>query len=538
MIVRRFLADTHGAAGIAAALLSMVFLGGAALIVDHLWLVGQRDVMKNAADAATIAATMESEKYPDAQDDNDTWAQVETVARRYALLNILGNVPASEQSGVRDSLVVEVADHAAGTVEVTLDADLGGTLLADPLLNYAGPESIKQRSGVQPTITPTELVLAIDVTASMRRSIIASDGFLPRGHRDTRMEIVKRAALDLLDALEAAGAGETAPFAVGVVPWHYRVRLNETARASWEANGWATYPEHRLYPHPPPGRGPASPAHPELQILPVRSAIPASCRAWAGCPDSRAVNVATTVLPANAPFAMGFFPRDMGYPLSGSSSRYVSFRCQGYSGRDARANGWQSPSCYDWSATQLKGGCTAVQARNSPQRLHLQNQCENDLAILPLTANTDAARVLLQSLNPIGSQTNSTLGIEWAHRLLAPSWRTVWGDPVHPMESTQREALKKVIVLLTDGEDNRPENGATANRHRACTAAKQAGIQMFTIAAMDAGNARLAADLRRCSSQDDDPAGTYAFVNNATPENLAQAFREVGRQLLTLRRTL
>ena len=34
---------------------------------------------------------------------------------------------------------------------------------------------------------------------------------------------------------------EESMVAVGVVPWHINVRLNDTMRTAWEGNGWAVY---------------------------------------------------------------------------------------------------------------------------------------------------------------------------------------------------------------------------------------------------------------------------------------------------------
>lgn len=541
---RRFLADTRGAAGIAAALLSMMFLGGTALVVDHLWLFGQRDVMKNAADASAVAATLARTQRTGSLDD-DAWDEISAVATRYALLNLLDNVPASERSKVRDSLKVEVSEDTEGTIEVSLSADLGGTLLAGKLFDYDGPGSIGQRSGVEATITPVELVLAIDVTTSMRAGV--SGDSLSADDPDSRLEIVKTAALNLLDVLEELGAGETAPFAAGVVPWNYRVRLGRTARTDWDSRGWAEYPAARTYPYPPPGKGPATPVHPERQALPARRALPRECRTWAGCPDRRPVSVATTALPVQSPFTMGFFPSQTAYTYdsSASSDRYISYGCQGYDARGADQRGWKRPACYDRSDFPNVWLC--YDSPPSPwlggrQRLEMQDQCEEDPELVPLTSNIDAVRSAIRALTPVGWRTSSSVGVEWGHRLLAPSWRPVWGDAVHPMASTAREDLKKVLVLLTDGQDNRPEDATEAADllQRACTAAKNDGVLVFTIAALNTTGTRhanLAAQLRRCSSQADDPNGTYVFVNNATPDALRQAFHDIGRQLITMRRT-
>lgn len=539
--VRRFLVDTRAAVGVMSALVTVMFLGATALIVDHVWLVGQRDATKNAVDAATLAATLELEGLTGEMSEADS-TRVAAAARRYALLNLLGNTPSANAAQVRRSLQVDVPESAGGKVELAVRADLGGTLLSRGLLGYAGPGSIEQRASVQPSLAPTELVLAFDMSISMRRDL--AGGNLRYGDENSRMEIVKRAALDLLDVLEAAGTGSRAPFAVGLVPWHHHVRLGAAARAAWEANGWATYATQRDYPHPPPGKGPASPAHPVTQTLPAKSTLPARCAAWAGCLDLRTDRMA---LPSASPFVMRFFSPEPG--IYAPYSYYVSFKCQTYTSTQAYTNGWRYARCYDWSGLETQtdsfqcGGGYSSSMSGAPLKILPQEYCTEQPAILPLTTDVQAVRTAIGGFAPSrDGATNSALGVTWAHRLLAPAWRAVWGGGAHPMAPTEERSLKKVLVLLTDGEDTHPNPRGAANdarRSAACAAIKAAGVRVFTISAMNtsaSGHGALSAQLRACSSQSDDPDGTYAFVNNATPENLAEAFREIGRQLLVMRR--
>ena len=157
---------------------------------------------------------------------------------------------------------------------------------------------------------------------------------------------------------------------------------------------------------------------------------------------------------------------------------------------------------------------------------------------MPLNTDLAAVRTAVRRLRDqidTGS-TYSTAGLVWATRLLASSWRDVWGHSVHPMG--ENTGVTKVIVLLTDGEDNYLVDAA-AHRRQACAAAKDEGITIFTIAAMhpDEVENSLARELEDCSSQSDDPDGTYSFTNNATPDELKKAFADIGRQLITVRRT-
>ena len=100
----------------------------------------------------------------------------------------------------------------------------------------------------------------------------------------------------------------------------------------------------------------------------------------------------------------------------------------------------------------------------------------------------------------------------------------MWGSTAYPLDATaaENEGLRKVIVLLTDGEDSYCGDAAVAcvesdvgiGRSEACMFAKNAGSEIFVIAAMppeDVSTA-LGESLRNCSSEADNPSGTYTFT--------------------------
>ena len=86
----RFVRDTRaGATAIAAAAVTVMTVGGAALMSDHVWLVAQRDVLKTAADAAGLAATLEMTRLAgETRTDAELKAALRVVAERYILLNL------------------------------------------------------------------------------------------------------------------------------------------------------------------------------------------------------------------------------------------------------------------------------------------------------------------------------------------------------------------------------------------------------------------------------------------------------------------
>ena len=536
MAIPRFLRETcAGATAVAAAGITLATLFSAALVIDHVWLVDQRDSLKSAANAAVVAATIRLRELPGSMSDDDVDADLLAVATRYVRLNLAANLREGARARMDDTLEVKLtSNRTLGTVAVTASADLGGTLLSKRILAYAGPaDGMTVNSGAEGSIGATELVLAIDVTGSMLDNL---DGVrVASGDATSRINIVRRAAVDLVDVLASF---ENSTIAVGIVPWNYRVRLNQATRARWETDGWAVYPSERSYPHPTRGPPGSDQFLPVSQSMPSRSRLPSTCRAWAGCVDMRVVDAAlrpsfSNALPSVEPFLMNFFTDQTTSP----DRQYVSYQCQAYTRSASNRRGGEEPLCYDldrapWGQDLCRSG--DIQA-DGPWRVSPQDDCRG-AEVMPLNADLTAVRSRLRGLGVSGSATYSSAGIAWAMRLLASSWRDVWGDSVHPMDADT--GVQKVIVLLTDGEDNHLRN-SRVHRRQGCTAAKNQGITVFTIAAMHPSRVRgdLARELRACSSQNDDPDGTYFFANNATPDALREAFADIARQMIKLRRT-
>ena len=516
---------------ISAVAVTMMTLGGTALIADHVWLVHQRDLLKSAADSAAIAATIELQDLPGSVSNEDAATELHPVAERYVRLNLAPNLPGASRTRMLETLDVAVTvDRDLGSIDVTANADLGGTLIARWLLSYSGPDEMVADSGVEGSLGATEIVLAIDTTGSMDESLDGST----RGGPNTRINIVKQAAINLVDVLESF---PNSVVAVGIVPWTWRVRLNAATRARWETNGWAVYPTERDYPHPTRGPPSSDRFMPETQSLPARSRLPQSCRAWLGCPDMRLENgepTFSTTLPSVEPFVMNYYTDRTTYP----DTQYVSYQCQDYTRAESRDRGGEEPLCYDLdSAPAGQNLCRDGDIRSGgPWRVQPQDNCSTSSEVTPLDSDLTAVRRAIRRLRASGSATYSSAGVAWGIRLLDASWRDVWNDSVHPMDPGA--GVQKVLVLLTDGQDN-SRNNAFRYRQEGCTAAKDAGIIVFTIAAMpraDVGNS-LANELENCSSKTEDPDGTYVFVDNATPENLREAFAGIVRQMVQLRRT-
>ena len=494
--LRRFARDTRAAAGIAAALLTVGTVAGAALIVDHVWLYDQRDVLKTAAEAASIAATIDIDRQLAKNpriNDPDLEAALLPVAKRYVLVN-LAHLPAkrlaeAKQSldkdedgdGNSDGIILDV-NRAQRTVKVTVKADLGGTLFSRnlPLVGgYEGPETITVKAGVESESTPIEVVLTIDVSGSMDSTIKT----LVWSQTNSRLVVVKRAAKDLVTILDPNGYNRVA---VGITPWYAATRLDAQSATKWANKGWAAY------------AGTDSP----LPAVEER------------CFDGRRFDDR---------------PTDGGIPKVPEPT--------------ATAAALLAPPGEDTPFAQA----TCLE---HPTRKHLMPTLSPLMPTLfPLSTDRAAIEGSLDALVTGGGPgTHSSLGVLWAQRMLEPAWKGVWGGTgIHPADrSTPKYAdLRKAIVLLTDGQDT---NWNGVSRAKACTVAKARGTEIFVVAAMhpDHVSSALGDELRECSSEDDDyypkgtrrPETTYVFLNNATPEKLEEAFADIANQLRTLRRIL
>ena len=536
--ISNFLRDIRGGAtSIVAVCVAVMVVVASALIVDHNWLVDKRDVFKSAADAAAIAATKEMKrpgvlsKFPD---DDDLETHLEGVANTYVLLNLI-HLSEADFKAAKDSLdVILEADSDATSVDLTVTADLGGTLFSRrlPIMNSQGSEKLKEfrtEAGVKGTSDPVEVVLAIDISKSMRWTL---DAKRPKADKsDSRMEIVKEAAKSLVDIL-GPNAGNR--IAVGLVPWQAQVRLDSATRVKWSNEGWAERPVERYY-GAKYGCKPLGTcrAQDDTQTLPSAS----QTEEWSGCLDEHRVAGGRADLPAKtdlislpgkSAFAQGIYASYYAYSIDCPQRPLPpDFN-------------WQY--CYGTSTIAGEDAWNIIPV--GPQHL-----CENDPgSILPLTGDALALVSAIEDLKPVGWGTYSALGLLWGQRLLTHSWKDVWGDSVHPVDPEAEESVgaRKAIVLLTDGEDSQcslhdptcDKTDVGIAREVACDHVKNADIEIFVIAAMqpDKVSETLGDSLSACSSEDKNPDGKYVFLENATRKDLEASFADIANQLTMFRR--
>ena len=439
MTIRSFMNDVRaGATGIAAAAVTVMSLGGVALVSDHLWLVDQRDVLKTATDAAVVAATLAMSRQlarnPDMGDD-ELEAALELVSRRYVELN-LGHLPEQRLEKAKDTLEVKVrADRNRGTVEVDAEADLGGTLFARylPLLgNYTGPGKLTVGAGAECTTNVVEVVLALDVTHSMHQPF--GDG--------RRLDVAVDAARDLIEVL-LAGC-EDIKVAVGIVPWDRTVRV---ARAdAWKRAGWVDagrFPpghtwggcledrEHdRNHPHDSDGLSLA---------LPSEEAFPAYLH-----PD--------TTLDADSPYTSTVYAELERIAQGGDRVGLRIFE------EEFRA-----------AIAEVTDNAWGKESLEYPGRIGGPNLTCTPLPMHALASDLDAVRSTLDSVTATPSEdllwgiTMAHLGVTWGRRMLAPSWGRVWGEAEHPIDPDERPPgeVTKALVLLTDGANEAGDRAKT-----------------------------------------------------------------------------
>ena len=147
-----------------------------------------------------------------------------------------------------------------------------------------------------------------------------------------------------------------------------------------------------------------------------------------------------------------------------------------------------------------------------------------------LTPSTDRAVVVgqINGLVANGGATRSAAGLEEGRAQLANA-------PV---------GARKALVLLTDGEDNlmtatqpcrgRQSLGCLQPRRDQCKAAKDEGIEIFTVTAMSPGHVSntLGQELTACASSPE-----RAFLNNSDASILRNAFSKIAASLSPLRLT-
>ena len=163
----------------------------------------------------------------------------------------------------------------------------------------------------------------------------------------------------------------------------------------------------------------------------------------------------------------------------------------------------------------------------------------------PLKNDKAAILAKIQGLT-LGGATAGHVGTAWAYYFLSPEWNGVMPSAANHAQPYGTEKLKKIAILMTDGEYNRPRdskgladnddlagssvNGQTSAQQAVelCTNMKADGIEVYTVG-FDLGGNQIAIDtLANCASGTDH---AYVAVDGAA---LKAAFRDIAIKLTEL----
>ncbi len=147
------------------------------------------------------------------------------------------------------------------------------------------------------------------------------------------------------------------------------------------------------------------------------------------------------------------------------------------------------------------------------------------LPIMDLTTDISAARTYAQKMTPAGN-TNITIGIQWGMEVLSPT------APFTNGAAFTDTTVSKYMIVLTDGlnTQNRWTTSSTtidARTALACTNAKNLGITVFTVRLED-GNSSM---LQTCASE------TSYYYNLSNASQLSGALGSIVKSIKKIRLT-
>jgi Flp pilus assembly protein TadG len=157
--------------------------------------------------------------------------------------------------------------------------------------------------------------------------------------------------------------------------------------------------------------------------------------------------------------------------------------------------------------------------------------CAPTAKLMPLTTNKTGLKSAIDGLNASG-WTAGHLGTAWAWYVLSDKWASVW--PAGSKPGTPSEHLKKVAVLMTDGDYNTYFRNKTESRVQAqalCEGMKSAGITVYTVAFGTDISPASKGDLEACASSQEH------FHDAQDGDALRAAFQTIAISLSQLRLT-
>jgi Flp pilus assembly protein TadG len=181
------------------------------------------------------------------------------------------------------------------------------------------------------------------------------------------------------------------------------------------------------------------------------------------------------------------------------------------------------------------------------------NICPSANTILPLTANKTTLHTKINALTSGGS-TAGQLGVGWGWYMLSPNFASIWPASENRALDYGTPLLRKVMVLMTDGDFNiahcngvvsnnysggaaanarincNAENGSPyTNAQSLCTNMKAAGITIYTVGFQVASRSAPDNFLRSCAS-----STSYYFLATTNSE-FRTAFAQIATNISRLR---
>ncbi len=396
--------------------------------------------------------------------------------------------------------------------------------------------SVNASTTINRAVTGLELVLVLDNTGSMTASA---------GGGVSKIQALQSAATTLVNSLFANGTANGKLW-VGIVPFSQAVNIG-TSHPSWLNTTYtASIPTMQVTTTTPtatitgPGWGPTT---------------------WGGCVDARyASNEDVTDDPpsngsTNTLFNQYYWPSDnLNYPTEANTT-------------NSAYNNWatlvwkrcKSGSCsFSNNTCSTSNGFTCTfdhYTYASP--INTTNQGPNLLCPQEMTPMTNNSATLVTAINNMVAEGDTLInqGLQWGWFMLSPRWQGQWGGTMGanglPL-AYNTPGMSKAVVLLTDGEntlDNTAHgaywfvsnnragstNSTTAETNlntrtlQICTAMKNAGIYIYTIALGTDPSAQALSMLQSCAT-----AQNYYFDSPSTTQ-LNGIFNQISDSLSNLR---
>ena len=166
--------------------------------------------------------------------------------------------------------------------------------------------------------------------------------------------------------------------------------------------------------------------------------------------------------------------------------------------------------------------------------------CQPQATVLPLTNDTQDLHQRINEMQPIGT-TAGHIGTAWAWYALSPNFSSLWPAASEPQSYSKLSelndrglpSLKKIAILMTDGEYNRKYSGdSSAVQARAvCAAMKAKGVTIYTIGFGISPGGEADTTMSQCATD-----GEH-YYSADDGDALRSAFRDIALKIATLRLT-